>query len=182
MRTIPSAADADKLAKAVTAKELTDGTVVAWLNGSDHSYHNWIQGENGPVISDKPVAYALAVSGDYKTTYTIGDELDLTGLVLTATWTDGSTTEVDLADVEITGFDTNQRGEQTVTLAYGAAKVTITVTVLLPAGKDITVSFALLATPPTATAATSTRWLTTTSKRGSTPRRSRSATTPPCWM
>ena len=62
----------------------------------------------------------------------------------TATWTDGSTTEVDLADVEITGFDTNQRGEQTVTLAYGAAKVTITVTVLLPAGKDITVSFMLL--------------------------------------
>lgn len=140
----PLGADADKLAKAVTAKELTDGTVVAWLNGSDHSYHNWIQGENGPVISDKPVAYALAVSGDYKTTYTIGDELDLTGLVLTATWTDGSTTEVDLADVEITGFDTNQRGEQTVTLAYGAAKVTITVTVLLPAGKDITVSFMLL--------------------------------------
>ncbi|MFR6086012.1 MAG: hypothetical protein ACLUIX_01480 [Oscillospiraceae bacterium] len=44
---------------------------MAWLNGSDHSYHNWIQGENGPVISDKPVAYALAVSGDYKTTYTI---------------------------------------------------------------------------------------------------------------
>ena len=85
----PLGADADKLAKAVTAKELTDGTVVAWLNGSDHSYHNWIQGENGPVISDKPVAYALAVSGDYKTTYTIGDELDLTGLVLTATWTDG---------------------------------------------------------------------------------------------
>ena len=140
----PLGADADKLAKAVTAKELTDGTVVAWLNGSDHSYHNWIQGENGPIISDKPVAYALAVSGDYKTTYTIGDELDLTGLVLTATWTDGSTTEVDLADVEITGFDANQRGEQTVTLAYGAAKVTITVTVLLPAGKDITVSFALL--------------------------------------
>ena len=140
----PLGADADKLAKAVTAKELTDGTVVAWLNGSDHSYHNWIQGENGPVISDKPVAYALAVSGDYKTIYTIGDELDLTGLVLTATWTDGSTTEVDLADVEITGFDTNQRGEQTVTLAYGAAKVTTTVTVLLPAGKDITVSFALL--------------------------------------
>ena len=140
----PLGADADKLAKAVTAKELTDGTVVSWLNGSDHSYHNWIQGENGPVISDKPVAYALAVSGDYKTTYTIGDELDLTGLVLTATWTDGSTTEVDLADVEITGFDTNQRGEQTVTLAYGAAKATITVTVLLPAGKDITVSFALL--------------------------------------
>ena len=47
----------------MTAKELTDGTVVSWLNGSDHSYHNWIQGENGPVISDKPVAYVRALSG-----------------------------------------------------------------------------------------------------------------------
>ena len=140
----PVGADADKLTKAVTTEQLTNGTVVAKLNNSDTSYHNWIQGENGPIISDKPVAYALAVSGDYKTTYTIGDELDLTGLVLTATWTDGSTTEVDLADVEITGFDTNQRGEQTVTLAYGAAKATITVTVLLPVGKDITVTFSLL--------------------------------------
>lgn len=140
----PVGKDADKLSKAVTNTVLKDGTVVQWLNTSESSYHNWIQGENGPVISDKPVAYALAVSGDYKTIYTIGDELDLTGLVLTATWTDGSTTEVDLADVEITGFDTNTRGQQTVTLSYGAAKAEITVTVLLPVGKDITVTFSLL--------------------------------------
>ena len=92
-----------------------------------------------------PICYKLDISGDYKTTYTIGEALDLSGMVCTAHWTmNKADTVVDTKDIEITGFDTNQRGEQTVTLAYGAAKVTITVTVLLPAGKDITVSFALL--------------------------------------
>lgn len=92
-----------------------------------------------------PICYKLDISGDYKTTYTIGEALDLSGMVCTAHWTmNKADTVVDAKDIEITGFDTNQRGEQTVTLAYGAAKVTITVTVLLPAGKDITVSFALL--------------------------------------
>ena len=92
-----------------------------------------------------PICYKLDISGDYKTTYTIGEALDLSGMVCTALWTmNKADTVVDAKDIEITGFDTNQRGEQTVTLAYGAAKATITVTVLLPAGKDITVSFMLL--------------------------------------
>ena len=46
--------------------------------------------------------------------------------------------------MKISGFDTNTRGQQTVTLSYGAAKAEITVTVLLPVGKDITVTFSLL--------------------------------------
>ena len=92
-----------------------------------------------------PICYKLDISGDYKTTYTIGEALDLSGMVCTAHWTmNKADTVVDAKDIEITGFDTNQRGEQTVTLAYGAAKATITVSVLLPAGKDITVSFMLL--------------------------------------
>ena len=140
----PVGKDADKLAKAVTAKELKNGTVVKWLNASSHSYKNWVQGENGPVHSDKAVCYQLTASGSFKDTYTIGDKLDLTGLVLTAAWTDGSTTTVDVDQVEVTGFDTNTRGQQTLTLTYGAAKTTITVTVLLPAGADITVTFSLL--------------------------------------
>lgn len=53
-------------------------------------------------------------------------------------------TIVDVKDITITGFDTNTRGQQTLTLTYGAAKTTITVTVLLPVGADITVTFSLL--------------------------------------
>ena len=92
-----------------------------------------------------PICYKLDISGDYKTTYTIGEALDLSGMVCTAHWTmNKADTVVDAKDIEITGFDTNQRGEQTVTLAYGAAKAEITVTVLLPVGENITVTFSLL--------------------------------------
>ena len=92
-----------------------------------------------------PVCYKLDISGDYKTTYTVGDSLDFSGAVITAHWTMGKAdTIVDAKDITITGFDTNTRGQQTVTLSYGAAKAEITVTVLLPVGKDITVTFSLL--------------------------------------
>ena len=139
---------ADRFGLAYSAAAFTDGTVTAKLNNSQsgYSYKNWVQGEKYPVFSDKAVAMSLEASGNYKTTYTMGDALDLTGISLTATWSDSTTTSVALNDPElkITGFDTNTRGQQTVTLSYGAAKAEITVTVLLPVGKDITVTFSLL--------------------------------------
>ena len=92
-----------------------------------------------------PVCYKLDISGDYKTTYTVGDSLDFSGAVFTAHWTMGKAdTIVNAKDITVSGFDTNTRGQQTVTLSYGAAKAEITVTVLLPVGKDISVTFSLL--------------------------------------
>ena len=139
---------ADRFGLAYSAAAFTDGTVTAKLNNSQsgYSYKNWVQGEKYPVFSDKAVAMSLEASGNYKTTYTMGDALDLTGITLTAKWSDGTTSGVALNDpaLKITGFDTNTRGQQTVTLSYGAAKAEITVTVLLPVGKNITVTFSLL--------------------------------------
>ena len=139
---------ADRFGLACLATEFADGTVTAKLNNSQsgYSYKNWVQGEKYPVFSDKAVAMSLEASGNYKTTYTMGDALDLTGITLTAKWSDGTTSGVALNDpaLKISGFDTNTRGQQTVTLSYGAAKAEITVTVLLPVGKDITVTFSLL--------------------------------------
>ena len=139
---------ADRFGLACLATEFADGTVTAKLNNSQsgYSYKNWVQGEKYPVFSDKAVAMSLEASGNYKTTYTMGDALDLTGISLTAKWSDGTTSGVALNDpaLKISGFDTNTRGQQTVTLSYGAAKAEITVTVLLPVGKDITVTFSLL--------------------------------------
>ena len=139
---------ADRFGLAYSAAAFADGTVTAKLNNSQsgYSYKNWVQGEKYPVFSDKAVAMSLEASGNYKTTYTMGDALDLTGITLTAKWSDGTTSGVALNDpaLKITGFDSNTRGQQTVTLSYGAAKAEITVTVLLPVGKDITVTFSLL--------------------------------------
>ena len=131
---------------AATTKQMRDGTVVKALNSSESGFKNWVQGATHPELSDKAVVYELTAKGTVSKQHYIGEKLDLTGITLTAKWSDGTTSGVALNDPElkITGFDTNTRGQQTVTLSYGAAKAEITVTVLLPVGKDITVTFSLL--------------------------------------
>jgi hypothetical protein len=144
----PLGADSEILGKKVTAAQMADGTVTAWLNGSETSNKNWVTGENGyPVHGNASYVTALAVSGAYKTEYFAGDSLDLSGLILTATWSDGATTTVALddPDLSVTGFDSSTRGTQTLTLTYGAAQVQISVTVLVQdTGETITVYFTLL--------------------------------------
>lgn len=85
----------------------------------------------------------LAASGSCKTEYVQGEALDLTGLILTATWSTGETTEVALKDVTVSGFDTNTPGTQTVKLTYQGAEARLTVTVK-PKSTDITVTVTIL--------------------------------------
>lgn len=141
----PVGKDADKLSKAVTNTVLKDGTVVQWLNTSESSYHNWMQGTVGPILSNKAIAYDLEITGEINQHY-VGDALNLSGLTLTAKWSDGTTTNVPLndPDLKITGYDGGKHGQQTVTLQYGAAKVEIVVTVLYKEPEDITVTITLL--------------------------------------
>ena len=89
--------------------------------------------------SADPICYELTVSGSYKTEYNLGEELNLNGIKLTATWTNGTTSTVSLSDVTIDGYDKNAVGNQTVSLTYGAAVAYITVTVK-PVSTKITVS------------------------------------------
>ena len=89
--------------------------------------------------SADPICYELTVSGSYKTEYNLGEELNLNGIKLTATWTNGTTSTLSLGDVTIEGYDKNAVGNQTVSLSYGAAVAYITVTVK-PVSTKITVS------------------------------------------
>ena len=93
--------------------------------------------------STEPICYELTASGTYKTEYTVGDELDLTGIVLTASWSNGTTTDVAPSDVTVEGYDQNKVGIQTITLKYGDAVAYITVTVK-PESVKITVSVSIL--------------------------------------
>ena len=93
--------------------------------------------------SQQPICYELTVSGTYKTEYTVGDELDLSGIKLTAHWNNGTTSEVELKDITIEGYDKNKEGQQTVTLSYGAAKLEIVVSVK-PKSTEIHVSVTIL--------------------------------------
>ena len=115
------------------------------------------------------ICYELAISGDYKDTYFIGDDLDFSDAEFTAYWTNGETTHPKAEEITITGYDKNTRAIQTVTLAYGAAKTEITVTVLKevdPENPSITVNFTLLgdsvhdsATSHTLSAGNLTTWI-----------------------
>lgn len=53
-----------------------------------------------------------------KTRYYQGEELDISGLVITAAYKDGTSAEVDLADCVLEGFDGARLGEQTITVSY----------------------------------------------------------------
>ena len=133
------------MGSAKTEKEFKDGTVLALLNeGSD--YKNWVQGTLYPALDTRVVIIGLDVAGEIKNQHYVGDALDLSGLTLTAKWSDGTTTNVPLndPDLKITGYDSGKHGQQTVTLQYGAAKVEIVVTVLYKEPEDITVTITLL--------------------------------------
>lgn len=122
---------------AKTAEEFKNGAVKELLNaGSD--YKNWTQDADAlyPTLLSGSIVTYLEISGEYKTEYYLGEELDPTGMKITAVYSDGKTTSVALDDPElkITGYDKNTRGVQTITLAYKGASAEITVTVLKPSG------------------------------------------------
>ena len=124
----PLGEDKDNLAKACTQKEMTDGTVVKLLNANANSMHNWVQGENCPVLSDKAVAYKIEVGGDYQKEYYIGDKLDLSGIEFTVTWSDGTTTNPTLeSGVTVTGFDSSKQAIVHLTATYENAACDFTV-------------------------------------------------------
>ncbi|MDE7107029.1 MAG: InlB B-repeat-containing protein, partial [Clostridiales bacterium] len=83
-------------------------------------------------VSARPVERVL----DYidivrptKKIYTIGEELDLTGLKVTAVYTDESEENVEIADCIVTGYDKDALGDQMIIVTYGGKFKTFTVTV-----------------------------------------------------
>ena len=70
-----------------------------------------------------PELASISVTPPTKTQYNVGDALDTTGMVVTATYTDGSTKDVTSA-ATLSGFDSSAAGEVTVTVSYTENDVT----------------------------------------------------------
>ena len=70
---------------------------------------------------------AIALSGEYPTTFKIGDEFSHEGMTVTATFDDGTTKDVTLGAV-FSEPDMNTAGTQTVTVSYKKGEVTKTAT------------------------------------------------------
>ena len=75
--------------------------------------------------------HSITVSGPSKTTYVVGDTLDLTGLVVTAHFDDGSSKVLTSNQyaVETENVDMSVAGTKTITVSFGGKSTTFTVTV-----------------------------------------------------
>ena len=141
--------DISKTGSSVSDADVKSNTMLDRLNASSSSYKNWVKGEDGyPDHSEAPVLYAIELSGNYKTMYNTGDAFSTANMVITGKLSDGTTQNISLNDpkLKFTGFDSNKRAVQTITVTYGVAKTAYDVTVLYKESqvKDIVAYFTLL--------------------------------------
>lgn len=87
---------------------------------------------------------SLELTGDYRTEFYLGENLDLTGMKAVAVISDGTRQELSLTDLTIEGYNKDKRGEQKLKISYKEAFVELTVKVLKKDAGTITVSFTLL--------------------------------------
>jgi cytochrome c-type biogenesis protein CcmE len=63
-----------------------------------------------------------------KTEYYTGEEIDLTGIVVQGTWSDGSTARVNITNTNLSGFDITRGERQNVIVTYSGKTTTFPVT------------------------------------------------------
>ena len=87
-----------------------------------------IQSDTEPDVPDIPAAKTLSgisvSSLPDKLTYTVGEELDITGLAITANYSDGTSKAA--ASYTLDGFDSTTEGTKTITVSYTEGSVTKT--------------------------------------------------------
>lgn len=88
-----------------------------------------------PIAEDEPTVKSISVkTNPTKTTYTHGDSIDLTGGVITVTYEDDTTKEVDMTDPKVsisTGNLADAKVPQ-VTISYGGKEASFPITVSDP--------------------------------------------------
>ncbi|GBU26688.1 hypothetical protein R84B8_00198 [Treponema sp. R8-4-B8] len=77
----------------------------------------------------KPTLDGIDLEGPTKTTYSVGEDLDTDGLIVTARYSDGKREVVPIDKLTITGFDSSAVGSISVTVAYGGFSRTFNVTI-----------------------------------------------------
>ena len=87
-----------------------------------------ISAEKTIAVTKQVKSIAVDVTGA-KTTYNVGEEsLNTDGIVVTATYADDTTAEVDVTHCTFTGFDSSESGTKTITVSYSGKTTTFNVT------------------------------------------------------
>lgn len=76
-------------------------------------------------VDARTVAELQVDSSNMKTEYLVGESLDLSGLVVTAVFSDGGTSVLSENDYIVTGFNSTQVGTNTITINFGGATATV---------------------------------------------------------
>jgi hypothetical protein len=85
-----------------------------------------------------------------KTTYTVGDTLDITGLVVTGTYSDSSTQVEPITSSDVTGFDSSTANPaETLTITYDGFTATYDVAINAPSVVTPTLGSIAITTPAT---------------------------------
>jgi hypothetical protein len=101
---------------------------------------------------DKPSLQSIAItSPPTKTVYTVGEALDISGIKVTGTYSGGTTKTETVSLSNISGYNKDATGEQTLTVTVGGKTATFTVTVNAPESNAVLQSIAITS-PPTKTA------------------------------
>ena len=85
----------------------------------------------------------ISVTGTYKTEYLTGEKFDTSGIIVTATWSNGNVTSPAISEVTFTGFDSSDPGDVTITAKYKDVSTTFVLHVK-PKSTAITVSVTIL--------------------------------------
>lgn len=98
---------------------------------------------------EKSPLSSIALSGDYPTTFHVGDTFSPDGIIVTATYENGRTADV-TDSANFTGYDMSTAGTQTVTVSYTEEEVTKTATYSINVNAPATLtSITLSGTYPT---------------------------------
>jgi hypothetical protein len=109
----------------VAAGETLNGLTVKAVSTYDDT-----KSGTATVTITRRVASIAVTTQPTKTVYYIGDAIDLTGLVVTATYSDSTEDTVPIANANITNFDTTAVGEsKNVTVTYEGKTATFTINV-----------------------------------------------------
>ena len=90
-----------------------------------------------------PVATKISVTGTYKVSYTVGEELDLTGMQLKVTFDDNSHENIDITADMLGEYDMSEAGIKTITVTYEGLTTTLNIEVVAAAVEkvDPTITF-----------------------------------------
>ena len=65
----------------------------------------------------------------YKKDYKTGEQINVSGMKLIVTFTDGTTSEIDVNGDMISGYDKNKEGQQTIKITYGGKETQVIISV-----------------------------------------------------